>query len=286
MQCARPSHVSASGNAVAFEGVTVRRGNVSILEEVNAVVPHGSCTIIVGPNGAGKTTLLLALLGDIKYRGTVRMDQPDRKNGRPRIGYVPQRVSVDRGMPLSVMEFLCMGIQKRPLWLGVSPTARQAAHELLERVHACHLAGHRLGALSGGEMQRVLLAQALQRKPDLLILDEPSAGVDLQGDHIFCELLEELRQSHGITQLMVSHDLGMVAHHATHVICLKRRVLAEGPPACVFTDEILTALSGMHMGILNRPLRPVTAKTGQIPASGSSRPRAPEAEQHSGGFDA
>ena len=102
-------------------------------------------------------------------------------------------------------------------------------------------------------MQRVLLALALEREPDLLILDEPSTGMDLQGDQIFCELLENLRARRGFTQITVSHDLGLVAHHATHVICLKRTVLAQGPPAQVFSDETLTALFGIHMGVIRRP---------------------------------
>jgi zinc transport system ATP-binding protein len=97
----------------------------------------------------------------------------------------------------------------------------------------------------------VLLALALLQEPDLLVLDEPSAGVDFQGEHIFCELLDELRALKGFTQLMVSHDLATVTHHATHVICLNRRVAAEGPPRQTLTDTNLTAIFGMHMGLVN-----------------------------------
>ena len=236
--------------AITFRGVSVHRSGLPILEHVDATVPKGSCTVIVGPNGAGKTTLLLALIGEMRYKGEIDV-RPGKNGGPLRLGYVPQRISIDRGMPLTVMEFLVMGIQKRPLWLGIRPSLKRRSLELLDMVKAGHLAGRRLGNLSGGEMQRVLLALALQQEPELLVLDEPSAGVDFQGEHLFCELLDELRLSQGFTQLMVSHDLGMVFHHATHVICLKRRVFAEGTPEEVLTPENLMALFGMHMGLMS-----------------------------------
>ena len=237
-------------DAIDFCDVSVHRSGLSILDHVSASVPKGSCTVIVGPNGAGKTTLILALIGEMRHTGSISICT-GRSGGPLRLGYVPQRISIDRGMPLTVMEFLVMGIQKRPLWLGIRPSLRTRSLELLSMVRAEHLAARRLGNLSGGEMQRVLLALALQQEPELLVLDEPSAGVDFQGEHLFCELLDELRSTQGFTQLMVSHDLGMVFHHATHVICLKRRVFAEGTPADVLTPDNLMALFGMHMGLIN-----------------------------------
>ena len=105
-------------NAVVFRDVSVRRSGLAILEHVNATVPQGSCTVIVGPNGAGKTTLILALIGEMRHDGDI--DVMTGRSGKPlRLGYVPQRISIDRGMPLTVVEFLVMGIQKRPLWLGI-----------------------------------------------------------------------------------------------------------------------------------------------------------------------
>jgi len=243
------SEPETGGNpAVVFRGVTVARGETVILEDVTAKVPLRENTAIIGPNGAGKTTLLQALLGHMPHQGEIVFSG---SNQRPRVGYVPQRFAFDRGLPVTVLEFLVMGLQRRPLWLGVGSRFRDRAVELLEAVQAEKLLGSHLGSLSGGEMQRVLLALALQQDPELLVLDEPSAGVDVKGGKVFCELLEELGRKWGFTQLMVSHDLATVTHHASHVICLNRRVVAEGPPDQVLTAGVLKSLFGIHMGVVD-----------------------------------
>ena len=253
-QC-RDADTPARDPAVAFEGVGVRLGGFDLLEEVTATVPRGGCTAVVGPNGAGKTTLLLALLGDLPYRGTIR--RTAIAGGRPaRIGYVPQRLQFDRGLPMTVREFLAMGPQRRPLWLGTRRRVREAGRDLLAAVGGEALETRALGVLSGGELQRVLLALALQQDPDILVLDEPAAGVDVQGGYLLCELLERLRRERGFTQLMVSHDLATVTHHATHVILLNRRVAAEGAPQAVLTEANLAAVFGMHMGLVARNAMP------------------------------
>ncbi|MGQ9663185.1 MAG: metal ABC transporter ATP-binding protein [Kiritimatiellia bacterium] len=240
----------ANGAAVTFENVTVSLGGNTILENVSARIPRGSCTAIVGPNGAGKTTMLLALLGEVPFSGRIRISRAD-EGRRLRIGYVPQRLQFDRGMPLTVLEFMVMGWQRSPLWFGVRPAYLARARELLASVKMDGAEKRRIGALSGGELQRVLLALALGREPDLLVLDEPASGVDFQGEQVFCELLDKLRSEHGFTQLMVSHDLPTVTHHANHVICLNRKVAAEGSPRDVLTAETLTAIFGVHMGLVD-----------------------------------
>lgn len=244
----KSSSCSAGTAAVSFRNVTVNRGGASILENITASVPAGSNTAIIGPNGAGKTTLLMTLLGQAEYSGSILLDG---SSGEMRIGYVPQRFSFDRGLPVTVMEFLVMGIQRKPLWMGISRNSRDRAMQLLESVHVGGLSNQHLGSLSGGEIQRVLLALALEQDPRLLVLDEPSAGVDVKGGQVFCELLEELGRKWEFTQLMVSHDLATVTHHATHVICLNRKVVAEGPPAAVLTTEVLKSLFGIHMGVID-----------------------------------
>lgn len=231
-------------------------GREPILAGVNLALRRDVRYALVGPNGAGKTTLLLALLGDLPYRGTIR--RTAIAGGRPaRIGYVPQRLQFDRGLPMTVREFLAMGPQRRPLWLGTRRRVREAGRELLAAVGGEALEMRALGVLSGGELQRVLLALALQQDPDILVLDEPAAGVDVQGGYLLCELLERLRRERGFTQLMVSHDLPTVTHHATHVILLNRCVAAEGAPRTVLTEANLAAVFGMHMGLVARNAMPI-----------------------------
>ncbi len=238
------SEACCGGAAVSFRNVSVDIGNVSILRDVCITIPAGSRAAIVGPNGAGKSTLLAALLGEITHTGEIRIHSSD---GQPvRIGYVPQRLAFDRSLPLTVAEFLAIPTQKRALWLGVSSRTREIINESLALVNALHLAKRFLGALSGGELQRVLLASALIRKPNLLILDEPATGVDVHGEQIFCELLGSIADRMQLTQLMVSHDLSTVLHHASHVVCLNKRVLAEGRPSEILTTSTLLSLFGIH----------------------------------------
>jgi zinc transport system ATP-binding protein len=240
-----PAAVAAP--ALRLRDVTVHLDGATPLDAVSADVPAGGFTSVVGPNGAGKTTLLLALLGQRPFQGSVEIS-PAPARRRLRIGYVPQRLALDRGMPLTVEELLVLGRQRRPVWLGLDPSARERARALLGAVAATHLRERPIGALSGGELQRVLLALALGEEPELLVLDEPAAGLDLHGEALFCEVLERLRVERGFTLLMVTHDLGLALHHATHVVLLNRRVVAQGPPRAVLTPEHLARAYGLHMG--------------------------------------
>ena len=236
------------GATVSFLDVSVTIGGVPILVGVQASVPAGSSTAVIGPNGAGKTTLIRALLGEVAYEGSIHITCAGRA-GAARIGYVPQRLDFDRGMPVTVLDYLVMGRQRRPLWFGVARRRREEAMALLRQVRADHLAARRLGALSGGELQRVQLALALEQDPDLLVLDEPSAGVDIRGGQLLCELLESIQRERGFTQLMVSHDLPLVTAHANRVICLNHRVTGEGPTASTLCPHVLEATFGLHLGL-------------------------------------
>ncbi len=238
----------SKGVSLELDNLTVRLGGQLILDHVSATIPQGSCTAVIGPNGAGKTTLILSLLGQIPHEGNIRIT-PEHSRSSLNIGYVPQQLFFDPGMPLTIMEFMVMGRQRLPLWFGIGKAHRSRALELLDAVGLAHMEKRRVGALSGGEVQRLLLALALGQNPDLLVLDEPVSGVDVRGGQVFCELLENLRQQHGFTQLMVSHDLSMVNHHASHIICLNhRKLIAQGTAHEVFTGENLSRLFGPHLG--------------------------------------
>ena len=239
-----PNHDCTCRNAVTFRNVTVGSNDVTILKNINAVIPHAGCTAIVGPNGAGKTTLVLALLNEVDYTGTIEFCS----NRHPRVGYVPQHLAFDRGMPLTVLEFIAAFHQRIPLCFGIRKHLKQRLHELLGETGCQHLEDRPLGALSGGELQRVMLAGALSQNPELLILDEPASGIDFKGGEVCCELLERFRKEFGFTQLMVTHDLNTVMAHATHVICLNRGLIAEGKPHAVLTDKVLARAFGPHIG--------------------------------------
>lgn len=229
--------------AVVFEHLSVRRGRRRILEDVCASVPRGGNTVLIGPNGAGKTTLLLCLIGQVPYDGRIATHCGGA--ARPRLGYVPQQLQMDGGLPLLVREFLALERQRRPLWLGLKKSVRVQARGLLALVRAEHLENRRLGDLSGGELRRVLLASALGHEPELLVLDEPEAGVDFQGERLFWEVLDAARREYGFTQIMVSHNLPLAAHYATHVICLDKTVRAQGPPRDTLTAATLLDLFGV-----------------------------------------
>ena len=228
--------------SVCFEHVRVCRGGSSILENVCATAPAGGSTVLVGPNGAGKTTLLLSLIGELPFEGRILFSGKARL---PRTAYVPQQLALDRSLPLRVDEFLVLNRQRRPLWLGLRPRAGAEAQRLLRLVRAEHLEHRRMGDLSGGELRRVLLAAALARDPELLVLDEPEAGVDVRGERMFWELLDAARRERGFTQIMVSHNLPLVAHYATHVVCINKTVCAAGVPRATLTSSTLMELFGV-----------------------------------------
>ena len=246
-------------HSVSFEHVSVENDGVTILTDISASIPRGGCTAIVGPNGAGKTTLVLTLLDEIPYSGTIRFHGYDSE--RPRFGYVPQSLSFDRGMPLTVLEFMAAFHQKRPLCFGIRKSLKTELLALLEETGCAQLADRPLGALSGGELQRVMLSGALSQDPELLILDEPASGIDFKGGMVCCELLDRFRKERNFTQLMITHDLSTVLAHATHVICLNKRIVAEGDPKTILTPEVLAETFGPHKGI---------PAPGTIPAAGCS----------------
>src|SRR5205823_4773229 len=209
---------------VEVRGLRVELGGVPILRGIDADVARGKITALIGLNGSGKTTLLRAILKEVPYAGRVRFHcGHDHSHPAPEhIGYVPQKLTVDARLPLTVRDLLALALQRRPLFLGIGKPTLARMEKLLERVWIpLTILDRPVEKLSGGELQRVLLALALEPQPELLLLDEPAAGVDFQHAEKFYELLADLNRQTGVTILLVSHELNVVNRHAHHVLCLK-----------------------------------------------------------------
>lgn len=225
----------------------VALGGRWVLEGVSLSVGEGELVALIGPNGAGKTTLLRVALGLIPYqRGEVRvLGKPPAKltpADRALIGYVPQALQFDRTMPLLVSELL-------QAMLGEAFSRRAALLHVLQAVDAEHLLNREVRALSGGELQRVVVAAALAREPRLLLLDEPATGIDVGVRLQFYDLIEEQRQQRGIGALVVSHDLSIVSRYATRVVCIHHRLLCTGTPQEVLQMPIMEALYGHPVSV-------------------------------------
>lgn len=208
----------------------VRLGGVEVLHDISLTLQPGEIVTVVGPNGSGKSTLLRALLGILPPAA----GQVTRAAGL-RLGYVPQRLQIDRSMPITVRRFLS---------LPVRVSDAQAA-EVLARVGMEETGGLQMASLSGGQLQRVLLARALLARPQVLMLDEPTQGLDQPGEAAFYRLIEEVRAGTGCAVLMVSHDLHVVMAASDRVVCLNGHVCCEGTPQVVSDAPEYRALFGL-----------------------------------------
>lgn len=216
--------------------LSVRYGSVTVLDNVTFSVQRGEIVAVIGPNGSGKSTLLQAILGLIPYEGIVQVFGRPVREVISKIGYVPQRFSFDRTFPITVGEFLQLS--------GRQPKNRAWREAVLSEVNLTGGFRRRVGELSGGELQRLLAAHALLFEPELLLLDEPTAGVDVAGERGFYELVRHLRDHHQLTILLASHDLAIVAKLATKIICLNREMICFGPPNEAITPDVLQELYG------------------------------------------
>lgn len=224
-------------------GVTI--GKTEILRDINLHIHCGELTAVVGPNGAGKTTLLKAILGEVPHTGTLEfLDTKDCHTRKPVVGYVPQKLEYDPGAPISVLDLFSAGTSRRPVFWGHSRRQRDHAIASLSVTKADHLLERRLGDLSGGELQRVLLAQALEPCPDLLLMDEPVSGIDPHGRELFYNMVYNLRQHYDLSIILVSHDLALVSRHADRVVFLDHTLQCEGTPEEVFTNKIILRTYG------------------------------------------
>lgn len=253
--------------AVELSGVGVAYGATWALANVDLSIGDGDLVGIVGPSGAGKTTLLKLLLGEIRpTTGEIRFARlaSGRRGGKPAVGYVPQLEASERTFPLTVQGAVELGAaagSSRVPWF--SRAERAAAAAALDRLGIGDLAGRGLHELSGGQFQRVLVARALVAGPQLLLLDEPTSGIDLQTRADMLGLVGELH-SQGLTVVLTTHDLNWVAAHLPRVVCLNREVQADGAPLEVFRPDVLRRTFGADTEVLVHDGRPVIVDTSAL----------------------
>lgn len=232
-----------------IDKISVTLDRQTIIEEVSLHLHCGELTTIVGPNGAGKSTLLRALLGEVSHTGTIHFHPvfgPEREDA-PVIGYVPQRLDFDRFSPFSVSDLFATSLTRFPVPFGCRKKERQAGLAALEAVEAADLLDRKLGQLSGGELQRVLLALSLTPMPNLLLLDEPVSGIDLPGRELFYRTVSDLRRKFDLSILMVSHDLVGIAPVSDRLVFLDRRVVCVGTPAQVLANPTFRHAFGLDL---------------------------------------
>lgn len=215
---------------ISAQDLTIRAGGETLLDRVNLKVDAGEIVTIVGPNGSGKTTLIRSLIGALPPSDGFVTLKPG-----VRIGYVPQKLSIDPTMPMSVQRFLSLPKRQSP----------EAVCDVLKRVDAIQTINAQIANLSGGQLQRVLLARALLHDPQILILDEPTQGLDQLGIADFYALIASVRDELGCAVLMVSHDLHVVMSASDRVICLNGHICCEGAPEMVSAAPEYRALFGL-----------------------------------------
>jgi len=223
--------MTASKIVVEAKGISVLLQGKKVLDRVDLTVRAGEILAMIGPNGAGKTTLVRVILGLLQPQSGEVVVSPG-----VRIGYMPQRMVIDSALPLTVRRFLTLGQR----------CTESALQQAMDEVGVVGLLDSPVQRISGGELQRVMLARALLRKPDLLVLDEPVQGVDVTGQVELFKLIANIRDRHGCGILMVSHDLHLVMANTDQVLCLNHHVCCSGHPTAVSSDPSYLELFGSH----------------------------------------
>lgn len=223
-----------------------------VISNVTLSIMEGDFAGLLGPSGSGKTTLLRSILGAVDmYDGEVMVNGVSITQKRPRIGYVPQLETIDWNFPVTVEEAVMMGCtMNNVLFPWFRRQEKGLALEMLERLSISHLLKRHIRELSGGQQQRVFLARALVSNPSLLLLDEPTAGVDIKTRDDVMHLLHELNHQ-GVTILMTTHEINAVAAHLPRVVCLNGRIVADGPPSDVFTPETFRLTYNAEMPVIH-----------------------------------
>ena len=229
-----------------IEDLSVRFGTDPVLEHIDLHMHCGQIVALIGPNGAGKSTLIKAILGQREYEGTITFSPAGGGTEKLRIGYVPQSPAFDRGDPISVLDLFACCLSRRPAFLPVPKSFRERVLKSLANVHGEALVDKRVGDLSGGEVQRVLLALALEPMPHMLILDEPLSGVDVEGMELLMDMLDEIRKKFDLSILMTTHDFSMLERYCDRVVLLEHKILKTGTPLEVLSSEEFAR--AFHMG--------------------------------------
>lgn len=233
------SKISNQEPLIRVNDLKVVFGEQTILSHVSFEIQRGEIAAVIGPNGSGKTTLIRAMLGLVPIaHGTITFNGQTLKPMRSRIGYLPQKFRFDPQFPITVEEYL--GLMNAP----------QSHHVIQSKLDEVGLPvsilKKKLGSLSGGQLQRVLIAQATLHNPALLVLDEPSTGIDIVGEKQFYDLIQSQRERHGTTVVLVSHDITVIARVVDQVICVNKRLVCFGPPKTALTQETLSELYGRN----------------------------------------
>ena len=221
-----------------IEGITVKIDNQYIIKDVTFEINCGDLNILIGKNGAGKSTLLKAILDEIEHTGKVEFyDMKQNKQEKIKIGYVPQSLNIERDMPTSVYDMFASYISNKPVCFSKNKKIYEQIKQQLKKFGADQLINKKVGNISGGELQRVLLAIATMPIPNLLILDEPVSGVDRNGTRDFYEILHELKDEYDLSIILVSHDLDLVEKYADKVILLDKEIIKQGTAKEVFESN-------------------------------------------------
>lgn len=225
-------------HCVKIENLSVEIGKETILQDINLEVHCGELVMLIGRNGAGKSTLLKSILKEIEHTGKIDfIDMKENKKKKIKIGYVPQNLNIERDMPTTVYDMFASYISNKPVWLMKDKKIYKKIKENLKMFGAEQLIDKRVGNLSGGELQRVLLAIATTPVPNLLILDEPVSGVDRNGTKDFYEILNKLKKEYDMSIILVSHDLDLVKKFADRVVLLDKEVIKQGTAEDVYKSK-------------------------------------------------
>jgi len=237
---------------VEIKAVTCGYEKQRVLTDVSLTIMPGDFVGLLGPSGSGKTTLLRTVLGAVDlYEGEVLVNGVATAKKRPRVGYVPQLETIDWNFPVTVQEVVMMGrTMENKLFPWYRKEEKDLAAEMMSRLGILDLADRHIRELSGGQQQRVFLARALISSPQLLLLDEPTSGVDIKTRDDVMHLLHDLNHD-GVTIIITTHEINAVAVHLPWIVCLAGRILAEGPPSEVITTEVLRLTYGAEMPVIH-----------------------------------